>query len=67
MNFSKFLIGAQLAYKINPIKFYKGMVKSQHCQNFISSGSKDVKMTKKGKKKKKKKKKMATQSIFSIL
>ena len=52
-NFLKFLIGAQIAYKINPIKFYKewwnrNIVKILFCiVKFVKFSIKDVKMTKK--------------------
>ena len=70
IEFFKFLIGAKLAYKINPIKFYKewwnrNTVKILFCKvKFVKFSIKDVKMIKK---KKKKKKKMATLPIFSTL
>ena len=71
IKFFQILIGAQLAYKINPIKFYKewwnrNTVKISFCKvavPLVRFSIKDVKMTEK----KKNVKKMAILSIFSIL
>ena len=74
IEFFKFIIGAQLAYKINSIKFYnewwnRNIVKISFCKvavPLVNLSIKDVKMTKNRQKKKKKKKK-ATLLILGTL
>ena len=73
IEFFKFIIGAQLAYKINSIKFYnewwhRNTVKISFCKvavPLVKLSIKDVKMTKN--RQKKKKKKMATLLILGTL
>ena len=46
IKFFNFWLRAHLAYKMNPIKIHKGIIKSQHCQivPLIKFAIKDLKM-----------------------